>query len=147
MILTRIVLGLAVAAAAIQLIRPARTNPPENAAGTIEATLKPPAAVAGILQRSCQDCHSNRTVWPWYSEVAPVSWMVIHHVNEGRERLNFSNWAGYDAGEAHTLLERMCREVDGQKMPIYSYTFIHRNAVLRDADRQAICDWTKQTAR
>ncbi len=94
MILRRLVIGLVLLAVAIQLIRLSKTNPPEDPAQTIEAKLKVDPPVAAILQRGCQDCHSNRTVWPWYSNVAPVSWMVIHHVNEGRERMNFSEWGG-----------------------------------------------------
>jgi len=67
--------------------------------------------VAGILDRACADCHSNKTRWPWYSHVAPVSWFVIDHVNHGRSHLNFSEWGRYDAFEQRDLL----RLPDGEK--------------------------------
>jgi hypothetical protein len=146
MILGRLLLGFVLLAIAIQLIRPARTNPPENPAKTIYASLKVDPALMPILERSCKDCHSNRTVWPWYSGVAPASWMVIHHVNEGREKMNFSEWGGYDADQTQAFLGRMCREVSQDHMPLSSYTLIHRNAFLSDADRQAICNWTQRVA-
>lgn len=147
MILRRLVIGFILLAVAIQLIRLSKTNPPEHPAQTIEAKLKVDPPVAAILQRGCQDCHSNRTVWPWYSNVAPVSWMVIHHVDEGRSRMNFSEWGQYDADKVHSLLTRMCREVSQDHMPMFSYEIIHRNAVLNYADKQTICDWTQRAAK
>ena len=146
MILGRLLLGVVILLAGIQLIRPAKTNPAVDPGKSIDATLSVDPAVAAIFERSCKDCHSNRTSWPWYSSVAPVSWMVIHDVNEGRGKLNLSQWGGYDSAEAHTLVQRMCREVSGGDMPIFAYKVIHRDAVLSDADKQAICDWTKRVA-
>jgi hypothetical protein len=146
MIIRRLLLGFVVLAVGMQLIHLAKTNPPEDPAKTLQKSVAVDPAAASILERSCKDCHSNRTVWPWYSNVAPVSWMVIHHVNEGRERMNFSEWGGYSTDQTQSLLRRMCREVSQDHMPIYSYEIIHRNAILSDADKQAICDWTKRVA-
>jgi hypothetical protein len=147
MILRRLLLGFIILLALVQLIRPARTNPPVNPGKTIDAHLTSDPAIADIFERSCKDCHTYRTVWPWYSSVAPVSWLVIHDVNEGRSKMNMSEWAGYDSAEARTLLSRMCREVSGDGMPIFAYKVIHRNAVLSDTDKKAICDWTQRVSR
>lgn len=147
MILRRLLLGFVIVAVAIQFIRPARTNPPVDPGKTIEAKLAIDPSVAAIFERSCNDCHTYRTVWPWYSSVAPVSWLVVHDVNEGRGKMNMSEWSGYDADDAHTLLNRMCREVSQNNMPIFAYKVIHRNAVLSDLDKKAICDWTQRVSR
>ena len=144
MTLGRLALIFVLLAAGIQLIRPARTNPPEDASHTLATKLAPPAAVAGTLERSCKDCHSNRTEWPWYSGVAPVSWFVIHDVNEGRGKVNFSEWAGYSADDAHTKLNLMCEEVTRHDMPVFGYTAMHAGSALTEADIKALCDWTKQ---
>src|SRR5580765_2224450 len=77
----------------IQLVRPDRTNPPVKAADSLQA--KAPAAINALLDRSCRDCHSNETRWPWYTNVAPTSWLVANHVHEGRDHFNYSEWTGY----------------------------------------------------
>jgi hypothetical protein len=146
-ILRRIVLVLVIVLAGAQLIRLAKTNPPIDPRRTLHASLSVDAPIAAIFERSCKDCHTHETVWPWYSNVAPISWMVIHDVNEGRGKMDLSEWAGYDAAEQHTLLEHMCREVSSGDMPIFAYKIIHTRAVLSDADKKAICDWTKHVAR
>jgi hypothetical protein len=95
--------------------------------------------VGAILDRSCQDCHSSRTTWPWYSRVAPVSWIVSRHVNEGREMLNFSEWTS----QPHSADERMliCDAVSDGRMPLPEYTVMHRNAKLSKRDVELICGW------
>src|SRR5438876_6423144 len=80
----------------IQFVRPARTNPAVDESQTIFARTQMTPPVAAILDRSCRDCHSNKTVWPWYTNVAPVSWFIVNHVNEARPLLNFSQWGTLD---------------------------------------------------
>jgi hypothetical protein len=95
--------------------------------------------VRAILERSCQDCHSSRTTWPWYSHVAPVSWIVSKHVSEGREVLDFSEWADQPpSGYERTM---MCNAVSSGEMPLPEYTVIHRHARLSKRDAEMICDW------
>jgi hypothetical protein len=132
--------------AAIQLIRPARTNPPTDPARTLDARLPISTEVSSILKRACRDCHSNDTVWPWYSNVAPASWIVIDHVRSGRRHFNYSDWAGYAPDKTRKLLQDICDEVSEGSMPMGSYTLVHRDARLSDADRQAICAWTASLA-
>ena len=95
--------------------------------------------VGRIMERSCQDCHSNRTAWPWYSRVAPVSWVIARHVNEGREILDFSDWSTEPPSEGERML--ICDAVSDGRMPLPGYTAIHRNARLSKQDVERICEW------
>ena len=95
--------------------------------------------VSAILNRSCQDCHSGRTTWPWYSHVAPVSWIVSKHVSEGREMLDFSEWANQPPSADERML--ICDAVSDGRMPLPEYTVIHRSAKLSKRDVDLICRW------
>ncbi|HET6889934.1 MAG TPA: heme-binding domain-containing protein [Pyrinomonadaceae bacterium] len=125
----------------LQFVRPARTNPPVDPSQTIEARLQVPPHVASILDRSCKDCHSNATRWPWYSNVAPFSWLLVDHVIEGRDNLNLSEWGHLDNRRVDDKLEEICDEVKIGAMPIDSYTWIHRSAKLSQEDVKTLCEW------
>jgi hypothetical protein len=133
----------------IQFIRPEKTNPPIVRERTLEAAVTVPPAVEDILARSCNDCHSDRTRWPWYSYFAPVSWLVVNDVNEGRRHLNFSQWLGLDvdAGDAvpYTFqrLHTVCKAVESRSMPFWSYAAVHRRARLAEGDIRAVCEWSE----
>ena len=142
----RILLAVVAMLAVSQFIPVARTNPPVDAAQTISETIPVPSGIASILGRSCQECHSSQTVWPWYSQVAPVSWFVAHHVNEGRGELNVSEWGRYTARRKDRKLKEICEQVTSGKMPLETYTLLHPQARLSDLDRKALCDWS-ETAR
>jgi hypothetical protein len=141
--LKRLGVGLIIFLALSQFIRPARTNPPTDPRKTLEAAAHPPATVAVILDRACGDCHTNRTRWPWYTNVAPISWWIIDHVNEGRRRVSYDDWGDYDPARQRKELDQTCQRVDRQNMPLTSYLLVHGEAALSDRDRQAICDWTR----
>lgn len=128
----------------IQFIRPARMNPPIDEAETIQAKLNVPPEIDSILARSCNDCHSNRTDWVWYSNVAPASWFMAYHVEEGRIELNFSEWGKLSPGRASRKLEEICEQVNAGEMPIWNYVLLHPSAHLTDADKKALCDWAKR---
>jgi hypothetical protein len=125
----------------IQFVRPARTNPPVDPAKTIEANLQVSPQVAAIFDRSCNDCHSNKTVWPWYTNVAPVSWFLVSHVNEGRGLMNLSEWGSYDKDKQSHRLRDMCEQVQDGNMPLSTYTPLHPKAKLSAEDVKTICDW------
>lgn len=133
--------------AGVQIFHPRRTNPPEQTSDRIEALTHMTPDVARTLDRSCGDCHSNATRWPWYSAVAPISWFVVGHVNEGRRHLNLSEWSRYGPNESTEHLESMCRYVERGFMPLGSYTSIHRDAVLSSDDVRTLCEWTKAESR
>lgn len=124
-----------------QFFGPAKTNPSIDQAKQLQSHTPTNPQVAVILDRSCNDCHSNNTRWPWYANVAPVSWFVINHVNDGRQALNFSEWARYDSREQNGKLNQICREVKAGAMPLSSYTPLHRGSQLSNDDVKALCDW------
>jgi hypothetical protein len=130
----------------IQIIRRARTNPPIDSKHEIAASLPVEPTLTSILDRSCNDCHSNRTVWPWYSRVAPVSWLVASDVQNGRRNLNFSEWGTYPPEKSAKLLDEICKEVKDGEMPPTTYTPMHSTAKLTNADQDDVCRWTA-TAR
>ncbi|HLA09896.1 MAG TPA: heme-binding domain-containing protein [Pyrinomonadaceae bacterium] len=125
----------------VQFVGPARSNPMAPPAHDFTASIQITPEVREILTRSCGDCHSNKTRWPWYSSVAPVSWFVIDHVNHGRQHLNFSEWGRYNSEESEEILEHICKEVKSGNMPLSSYTLIHRKAKLSGDDVKVLCDW------
>jgi hypothetical protein len=131
----------------IQLIRPDRTNPMVDGSRTLQAKIQVPADVDAILKRSCNDCHSYETRWPWYSNVAPASWLLASDVNEGREHMNFSDWALYDTDDAEDLFEEIADEVRKGGMPLSSYTFLHGEAKLTEEDKRRIIDWAQAEHR
>ena len=138
-----LLIGVALLALA-QVVRPAKTNPTIDQSLALEAHMNVDPKVAAILDRACADCHSNKTRWPWYSHVAPVSWFVIDHVNHGRSHLNFSEWGRYDKAKQRDLLEGTCELVREGGMPLASYLPLHHEAKLSQDDKKAICDWTNQ---
>jgi len=130
-----------------QLVRPDRTTPPVAAEKTLERLAQVPPPVQAILRRSCYDCHSNETRWPWYSHVMPTSFFMVGHVRHGREHLNFSDWTQVAKGENQDALEEICEEVRKGAMPLPSYLWIHRDARLSEGDKEAICAWTAAEER
>jgi len=120
-----------------------RTNPPVDPSKTIYATGIVPAHEHSILQRSCADCHSNETHWPWYSHVAPASWLVASDVHGARYKMNLSEWRIYTDRQKQDKLDGICEMVSGGDMPPMQYTLIHRNAVLTQQDRDTLCQWVK----
>jgi len=143
-ILKWFVIGLLVIFLGIQFIRPARTNPAIDQTQTIEAHTQMTPEVASILDRSCRDCHSNKTVWPWYTQVAPVSWWLSDHVNDGRRNLNMSEFGKLPRDRQERKLRQMCDEVSDGIMPLSSYLPMHPKARLSEQDKKVLCDWTEE---
>ena len=110
-----------------------------------EEELKAPENVQAILKRSCFDCHSNHTIFPWYSNVAPVSLFTKHHVKEGREHMNFSTWETYDDEKKLKFLQKIPKAIKS-KMPLPSYLLIHQDAKLSEADKTALTTWANEAA-
>jgi hypothetical protein len=129
-----------------QFVGPGRTNPPVEPAQALEAHATVPPSIGATLRRACFDCHSDETRWPLYARVAPVSWFVAGHVNEGREHLNFSRWGGYHPVERADLLDDACKEARSGAMPLPSYLLLHGDARLSSSDVSALCEWTAAEA-
>lgn len=140
-ILQRFLLVLGLVFIIIQFFGPAKTNPPVDETKTIAAGGPLPTEIAIVLERACYDCHSNQTRWPWYSNVAPVSWFVIGHVNDARKHLNFSEWATYNPKRMKRKLEEIKEEVEEGAMPLPSYLPLHPDAKLSPEDVQALGAW------
>jgi len=122
----------------IQFIRIDTTNPaPTPEKDFINAT-QAPKEVANLLKTSCYDCHSNETKYPWYFNVAPVSWWLKNHNNEGREELNFSLWTDYDAKKKDKKLEESIELINNGEMPMFSYTLAHQEAKLSATQQKAL---------
>src|SRR5215210_3758877 len=120
----------------IQFIRPARNISNQVAATDITKVYTVPADVQQVLKVSCNDCHSNNTVYPWYTNIQPVGWWLQNHVNEGKVELDFSAFASYSAKRQHHKLEEVMEQVKDDHMPIKSYLWIHKDAKL-SADQKS----------
>ena len=125
----------------IQFYRPDRTNPPIVQAETIGATTAIPENVNQILVRSCNDCHSNETVYPWYSNISPFSWLLAEHIEEGRRELNVSVWTTYSGKKKRHKLDEVCEQVTSGAMPHNQYLWMHRDALLSEEEKKNLCDW------
>ncbi|OYT17669.1 MAG: cytochrome C [Bacteroidetes bacterium 4572_77] len=99
--------------------------------------------IAIMIKNTCYDCHSNQTIWPWYSNIAPISWMVEKHVVEGRETLNFSNWNDYNQEDRDYIIKEMIEEIKENTMPLPSYNTTHQKANLTVAQKIDLIKWLK----
>lgn len=138
-----IVVVLFVAFVAIQFYRPDMTNPAVVAGQNLEATTQVPENVEQILMRSCNDCHTNTTVYPWYSKISPTSWFLANHIKDGRQHLNFSEWTAYETSRRRRKLDQVCEQAQTREMPLPSYLWIHWGSKLSDDEIKTLCDWTK----
>jgi hypothetical protein len=127
----------------IQFFRPDFTNPPVNQAETLEAATQVPENVQAILNRSCKDCHSHESKYPWYSKIQPSASFMKNHIDEGRSELNFSVWKTYEPRRQRRKLAEVCEQVQARQMPLPSYLWIHRDAKMSDEEIKTLCDWTE----
>jgi hypothetical protein len=132
-------LGIAGIFLVIQAVPVNRENPPA------ENDIAAPPAVESILRRACYDCHSNETRWPWYSHVAPISWLVARHVAIGRDEMNFSEWGTYYPATRRRKLKWMERALREEKMPPWSYRLMHPGARITETDRAMLEKWIEET--
>lgn len=138
-----IVLVAAIAFVAAQFIRPDQTAAPIVRAETLEATTQIPEDVAAVFKRSCNDCHTNETIYPWYSNITPVNWLLASHIDEGRHELNFSAWNTYSGKKKNHKLDEICEQVRSGEMPHNQYLWMHGDAELSDNDKRIICRWVQ----
>ena len=135
--LGKIVAATAVTCVLIQFYPMERINPPAS------HEIAAPPSIETILERACADCHSNHTRWPWYAHVAPLSWLVVRDVEQGRQHLNFSTWDKYadDPETEITKLRNIDKVMHDRSMPQWYYLLGHPSARLTDADRDEIEKW------
>ncbi len=124
-----------------QFIRPSFSNPPIVPGETLEESTTVPADVQMIIGRSCGDCHSNKTVYPWYSKVTPFNWFLANHIEDARKEMNFSVWNTYAPKRKLKKLEDIREQLEAKEMPLPSYLWIHRDAVLSEEQSGLVLEW------
>ncbi|MDH7446968.1 heme-binding domain-containing protein [Aquimarina sp. 2201CG14-23] len=137
-------IGLLVLLALIvmQFIRPDKNESGYESVAFFENEVQPTPEIKELLKSNCYDCHSNQTVYPWYAEVAPVSYWLAHHVDEGKEHFNVSDWQQYSDKKKDHKLEELIEEVEEGEMPLDSYTWIHGN--LEESDKELLIKWAQE---
>ncbi len=131
----KIGVGVLAVLALIQVVRPSRSNPP------VTADLQAAPEVKEVLRRACYNCHSNETRWPWYSHVAPVSWLLSHDVQDGRKDLNFSTWGTLSGPEQAEERGEIAESIAEGDMPPWYYVPMHPDARLSATDRSLLNAW------
>ncbi len=139
--LVRIIVAFVVVLGIAQFFRPERANPSSDSQLSLHAQNDIPPEVLSLLDRACFDCHSNETRWPWYSNITPVNFALMNHVNDGRKHLNFSLWGTMRPGTQRGALEEITDEVREGRMPLKSYLLLHPEATLTDDDVMLLSDW------
>lgn len=139
--------GLLAVFVLLQFTNPPRTNPPVVHDLFQAAATNAPPHIVRLLHTACYDCHSSETRWPWYSRVAPISWLVVNDVKDGREQFSFSDWPVADPAYAAKRFDAVSELVQYGDMPPKKYTLIHRDARLTTADREEISKWADGEAK
>lgn len=139
-IFKRVLLALLVVLIVLQAFRPAK-NLSNDTTRDISKTYVVPKNVQAILAKACNDCHSNSTRYPWYAEIQPLGWWLADHVKDGKRHLNFNEFDGYSKARQYKKLEECIEEVKEGGMPLSSYTAIHKDAILSQAEKDALYNW------
>jgi len=137
----KILIGLLAILVIIQFIRIDKT--PEFAEPELDliAVTNPPKQIQTMLKTSCYDCHSNQTKYPWYSNIAPISWWIKDHIDHAKGHLNFSIWAEYPNDKALHKLEECVEMLENKEMPLPSYLIMHGDADLNEENRNSLIAW------
>lgn len=136
---------LAIVLILIQFYRPDLNNSSyESAVNEFIQQNNVSSEVESILKTSCFDCHSNHTSYPFYAQVAPISFWINHHVEEGKEHLNFSDWNNYSIKKKLHKLDEIIEEIEEHEMPLRSYTLLHTDAKLNEEASKLLVNWSKK---
>lgn len=131
-----------VALVVIQFFQPEK-NSDEISTNHLLKSEQLPEEISSLLSNACLDCHSNKTNYLWYHQIAPVSWFINGHITEGKSELNLSDWGTWDPIDKITALDDMATEVKNGKMPIKSYVLMHRKAKLSEEQKASLVAWTE----
>lgn len=137
----RVFIVLLVAFVGIQFIPTYRNQSNEVLSSDISLTYNVSENIQSILKASCYDCHSNNTDYPWYNKVQPVSWLLESHIKQGKAKLNFSEFGSYSSRIQKNKLKFIASQIENDKMPIASYTLIHRNAKISEKEKLLLINW------
>ncbi|WP_282121872.1 heme-binding domain-containing protein [Algibacter mikhailovii] len=141
-IVKKVLVGLLIALVLIQFYRPDQNNAATRNVTAFEDETKPSAEIVAILEANCYDCHSDKTAYPWYSEIAPVSYWINDHVEDGVKHFNVSKWSSYSLKKKDHKLEELIEEVEEGKMPLDSYTWLH--GTMTASETEALLAWAKK---
>ena len=141
----KILLLLVLAFALLQFFQIDKINPIVDQKNDFLVFKNTPQNVATIIKSACYDCHSNETIYPWYTNVQPFGWFLKDHIDEGRKELNFSTFATYEPSKQTKKLDEAIEEVQKGEMPLDTYTIIHQNAKLTEEQKQILVSYFKQT--
>lgn len=144
--LKKILMILIVILIAVQFIQPARNKDGQFLSTDISKIVFVPANVQTVLQNTCYDCHSNHTNYPWYTYVQPVGWVLNNHIKNGKRELNFSDFGSYSIRKQESKLKSIADQIRDGKMPLYSYTIMHKNASLTKVEESLIINWAQNVA-
>lgn len=133
-------IGIAIVLVLIQFYRPAR-NLSNDETNSISKKYPVPGSIQAILKTSCNDCHSNSTVYPWYANIQPVSAWLTHHIDEGKEHVNFSEFSTCNVSRQYHIIQGITKAIKKDEMPIWSYTLIHSYAKLNSEQKTQLCGW------
>ena len=129
----------------IQIFRPSRNNihGSQDKSADISAKHSVPMDIQMIVEASCYDCHSNKTIYPWYYNIQPVGWWLDYHISEGKKELNFNEFSNYSLRKQYHKMEEIEELVEKNEMPLRSYTFIHTDSKLSQEDKEKLINWAK----
>ncbi|MFK5982329.1 MAG: heme-binding domain-containing protein [Flavobacteriaceae bacterium] len=142
--LKRIIIVLVITFIGIQFIPRTYNLSDTISENDISNTLDIPENIQLILETSCYDCHSNSTEYPWYNKIQPISYFMEAHITEGKEELNFSEVGSYSNRKLKSKLKSIINQIDDEEMPMFSYTLIHRNAILSEENKKKIKNWVSE---
>lgn len=140
-LIKKILLVLVIALVVLQFIRPDKNSTETRDLTAFIEDTKPSSEITAILEKHCYDCHSNKTTYPWYAEVAPVSLWINHHVEEGKEHFDVSNWSNYKLKKKDHKLDELIEEVEEGKMPLDSYSWLHGS--ITEEEKETLINWAK----
>ena len=141
----KVLLAIVIALIAIQFIRPVPNKSDQVLAMDLSKTIYIPDSVQVILKNACYDCHSNNTVYPWYSNVQPIAWFLAGHIKDAKEKLNFSEFGKYSTRRQISKLDGIYNSIKDDIMPLYSYKLMHKSAHLTSNKKKLIMNWAQQT--
>lgn len=126
-----------------QAIRPAKNAGNATGPRDITSVVTVPDSIMGVLQKSCYDCHSDHTVYPWYDQITPVNWWVDQHIKDGKRELNFTTFGEYPVKKMVRKIEEIGETIEKEEMPLPSYLWMHGDAKLSSSERTAIINWVR----
>lgn len=139
----KIALALLIIFVVMQFFRPAKNTSTVAASANIASKYNTPDNVQAVLKKACNDCHSNNTTYPWYAAVQPVGWWLDHHVDEGKQELNLDDFLNYGLRKQYHKLEEIIEQVKTGEMPLNSYTWTHKDAILTMEEKALLTSWSQ----